>query len=130
MQIGSRRWGESSWSLSLDIGPFDQDTGRHVGAIDFGLKPADADSVTNGKGKSDRESGQRQAILEIVSDHEFELTKSEICKEAGGNRANAGKVFDRLVGSFLQRHVIKAPNAAGKLRDKEVWGTHGADPPT
>lgn len=59
LDIGSRQWGGSSWSLDYDLGPFDEDLGTHVGQTAWDAR--------RGKARVDRaKPNELASILELI----------------------------------------------------------------
>lgn len=104
LEIGSRRWGGATWDLDLDVGRFDIDLGRHDGDINWHVT---RHQPTDGEGRLDAR------ILDILDDHPWELTKSQLVEKIGGNRDRGYDAVQRLeaAGKVRMRNL---PRAEGK----------------
>ncbi|HEV8648991.1 MAG TPA: DNA-primase RepB domain-containing protein [Actinomycetes bacterium] len=114
LKIGSRDWGELSWKLNLDIGPFDMTLNEHVGDITWEvsrtttLKPVLAST-----------------ILKLVNEHSGEFTKSALATAAGGKYEDALKTIEALEASQkIHAESQPFPNKNGQdvWRDRYVLG--------
>lgn len=117
METGSRRGGgkhlELDWTLERDQS--DPDVMAWSG-VDWDTRPMAAKSAG---GKVDDTVA---AILQVVTDHPFELTESAVLAEVGGNRAKAREAFAGLKanGGVV---VKKAPRQeAGGTKTRDLVG--------
>jgi hypothetical protein len=93
VEIGSRRWGGSTWELDLSIGRFDVDLGEFYGEISWELRQHIA---------TDGEAGRKRkadgAILSILHDEPWQHTRSQLVQRAGGKAQDARDALARLEG--------------------------------
>jgi len=111
VEIGSRQWGGSEWDLDLDLGTFDVDLGEFIGDISWDLRrhvsqPSDDDDDARALG--------------LVASNPGQLTKEDIAKGIGGNRAGA-----RAVVNGLEARGAIVPKLTTRVRSDgkphQVW---------
>lgn len=101
LDIGSRQWGGTRWDLDLNLGRFDADIGAHDGEITWVLN-IHRDEVGD-------VVGPEAAVLDVLNDHPWELTKTQLAEKVGGNRGRARGAIDallrrdRVVMRFVER---------------------------
>lgn len=113
LEIGSRQWGGTTWELDLDIGHLDPETGTHDGDITWELRRHAAPPP-----KEDRTS---VAVLEVLSDCPFELTKTGVVEKVGGNRDLTRNAFEALrqEGQIRMRNLPRIEG--GRAVNRDVW---------
>ncbi len=99
MDIGSRQWGGRSWELDLNIGRFNVQTGSHEGDITWAIHQAGDPSISTSSRAGGRSDDVQQAIIEIIRDMEWSLSKTDVIKEVGGNRFEARTNFNHLAST-------------------------------
>ena len=112
--VGSRQWGGTSWDLVIDLGAFDDDTMDNEGDITW--------TVQRSSGKQGGSSGTADSILNLVTQHPFEFTKTQIVNACGGRKPDAENVFRamRLTGK-IERQLAKRTEGTRQVT-REVWG--------
>jgi hypothetical protein len=116
-EVGSRQWGTTVWDLTVDIGPFDDDTMDNEGDITWTVHPS--------SGKHTGSGGTSARILSIVTTHPFEYTKAQIVAQCPGKKDLAEGVFTSLQFKG-QIEKQKLPRLEGnRLVKRDLWG-----PPT
>ncbi|MFZ2057017.1 MAG: AAA family ATPase [Acidimicrobiales bacterium] len=113
-EVGSRQWGATNWDLTVDLGPFDDDTMDNEGDIAWMVKRS--------SGKRSGSSGTADFILNLVTQHPFEFTKTQIVNACGGKKAAAGDDF-RAMGltGKIEMHTVKRQEGSRQVT-REVWG--------
>jgi hypothetical protein len=113
-EVGSRQWGATNWDLTVDLGPFDDDTMDNEGDIAWMVKRS--------SGKRGGSSGTADFILNLVTQPPFEFTKSQIVNTCSGKKAAAGDVF-RAMGltGKIEMHTVKRQEGSRQVT-REVWG--------
>ena len=113
-EVGSRQWGATSWDLTVDLGPFDDDTLDNEGDITW--------TVHRSSGKRGGSGGTADFILALVTQHPFEFTKSQIVTTCGGRKTDAENVFRAMVlnGTIEMQSVLRKEGTRQVTR--EVWG--------
>lgn len=121
MDVGSRQWGGTSWNLDLDVGRFDVATGQYDGQIAWDLRRGGMSGPATGVVTS-RNSEVKAAILATVSEHPWELTKTEIKRATQGSRQLLDKAFAELEkGRFIaQEH--RGRDESGTTKSRDLWG--------
>jgi len=96
MEVGSRQWGGRTYEVTFQLGAFDEDTGDHVGAVEWavvrtaGLPPA-------GRGSSAARRTERAIFAALDDVDPFTLTKTELKAIVKGNAEKFDIVFDDLL---------------------------------
>ena len=113
LEVGSRQWGGSTWDLDLSIGSFNEEDGEFEGAISWHISRHEDVLATNGE----------EALLDILRDHPWELTRTQVLEKAGGNRGKMQAAFKRLEAARRVRseHVLRAEG--GTNRTRSLWAT-------
>lgn len=117
LDVGSRRWGGTTWELDLTLGGFNVELGRHEGEITWDLHRA-----RRGGGDS-----EHNKILDLIAAHPFELTKEEIAQEVGGNRQRMRQLVETLTDSG-KIVTARSPRALKDGRTRSAW-TFGPSTP-
>ena len=113
-EVGSRQWGATSWDLTVDLGPFDDDTLDNEGDITW--------TVQRSSGKRGGASGTADFILNFVTQHPFEFSKSQIVNTCSGKKADVGHVFQAMgLTGKIEMHTIKRQEGTRQVT-REVWG--------
>jgi hypothetical protein len=113
VEIGSRRWGGSTWELDLSIGRFDVDLGEYHGEISWELRQHT---------EADREVGRGRklegAILSLLHDEPWQHTRSQLVDRVGGKTQDARDALARLesTGRVIFTTIARAEGKAGKER--------------
>lgn len=119
LEVGSRQWGGQTYEVMFQLGAFDEETGDHVGAIEWavvrtvGLPPTGRGSPAARRTES--------AIFKVLDDVDpYTLTRTEIKGFVKGNAERFESVFDDLLGQ-MQIVVEKRPrDEKGKPRTRSV----------
>ncbi len=121
VEYGSRQWGGRRYESSWDMGVFDPDTGEHDGKLGWAFKPMNYTESHRGAAGTGR---LQDTICEVLRDHPFELTKTEVIKNVGGNAQRVRDAFGILIDqNLIEMRKIAAPegpNGVPKTRDR--WG--------
>ncbi len=117
-EVGSRQWGATEWDLTVNIGPFDDDTMDNEGEISW--------SVKRSSGKRGGSSGTADFIFSLVTQHPFEYTKTQIVAQCNGKKAAVGRVFQAMVmnGRIEMRTLSRQEGSKQVTRD--LWGPRTA----
>lgn len=117
-QVGSRQWGATSWDLTVDLGPFDDDTLDNEGHISWTVQRS-----------SDKQAGGGSTtahILSIVTAHPFEYTKAQIVAQCPGKKDTAEGVFTSVMFKG-QIEKQKLPRLEGnRMVTRDLWGPSAA----
>lgn len=122
MQIGSRQWGGTIWDLDLNIGHFDEDTGCHDGDITWDLRRSAGGPSGKPATESPKAAACRLAILEVLADRPWKLTKTEIQERVGGNRTTFAMALASLVDDCRIRHDQVTRDEGGTVKKRPLWG--------
>jgi len=123
LDIGSRQWGGTTWDLDLSIGRFDPDTGTHDGDIEWDLRPHDPTDNDDAENRRDRKAQERaDMILDVLNDHPWEHTKSDILDKVGGKRTDTSVVFDKLASTGRIRFRCLPRDEKNGSRNRDLWG--------
>jgi hypothetical protein len=113
-EVGSRQWGATSWDLTVDLGPFDEDTMDNEGDITW--------TVQRSSGKRGSSSGTAEFILNLVTQHPFEFTKTQIVNACGGRKPDVENVFLTMkLGGKIEMRSVKRKEGPRQVT-REVWG--------
>lgn len=114
-----------TWDLDLNIGAFDLDTGTHDGDITWDLRLASERKAN----KADQKSQDiKQVVVEIIRDREWELTKSQVVEQVGGNKGAARKIFQSLAGVGVIVCDKRSRKEGEGHKSREVWGLRATTP--
>lgn len=117
MEVGSRQWGGMSWDVDLEVGRFDADTGEYDGDIAWEVRRHHAG---DGEAGGDR---AEEMILDVLRDHPWELTKTQVMEKVGGNKNERWAAFERLErAKRVQFEALSRPEG-GATRTRELWAT-------
>jgi hypothetical protein len=113
-EVGSRQWGARNWDLTVDIGPFDDDTMDNEGDITW--------TVQRSSGKRGGSSGTADFILNLVTQRPFEFTKSQIVNNCNGKKTAVEQVFQAMgMTGKIEMHTVKRQEGTRQVT-REVWG--------
>lgn len=117
-EVGSRQWGATSWDLTVDLGPFDDDTMDNEGDITW--------TVQRSSGKRGGSSGTADFILNLVTQHPFEFSKTQIVEKCDGNNTTVKQVFLAMKSSgHIEMRSMKRREGTRQVT-REVWGPRNA----
>ena len=110
--IGSRQWGGEDWTLHLDIGPFDKETGGYLTAMKV---EAHQGITKRGSGSAAGDPDVAGSILKFITGHPNQ-TRTDVVKHTkaacGVGQTRVDDEFDTLVASARIR-VVKGPHREG-----------------
>ena len=109
VQAGSRQGTSSDWDIDLTIGPFDAESVCHLSDPTWTVQPADGTPIGR-IGNKERYQEARKRILEVVSDKNGELSRTDVKAAVPGNRQTVTMAFDDLVDD----HYIEVKMVPGK----------------
>jgi hypothetical protein len=116
--VGSRQWGATSWDLTVDLGPFDDDTMDNEGDITW--------TVQRSSGKRGGSSGTADSILNLITQHPFEFTKTQIVNACGGRKTDAENVFRAMgLAGIIEMQSVRRSEGTRQVT-REVWGPRTA----
>ena len=117
-----RAAGASFWSLDLEIGRLDLDTGTHDGEISWELSRGSGLATDNVQRNAEIFFTKQTEIREFLAAHPFEYTKTQVRTIIGGN----GKVFNEAWLSLVNANIIEMRRMdraeAGIMKTRDLWG--------
>jgi hypothetical protein len=129
MRVGGRNSGTRFYTLTLDLGPFDIENLCFEREPKWEIQNAkSAGKLAGTRDSSNATDHLRQNIMQVLRDNPFELTKSELQKAAGGNRANTMAKIDDLLSfgtlgvAQIVKRIVNEPNSRGRMVSRDVLG--------
>jgi hypothetical protein len=126
---GSRQWGELNYEVDASFGHVDLDNGVYANPPQWHVTKVDADRAQQwGKGSGSSTVNPEMSLIDFITAHPYEHTKSQVCKLAPGAEKANRDAAERLAKSGLLV-VAKISRLEGNrtvLRD--LVGPSGADP--
>jgi AAA domain len=120
LEIGSRQWGGTEWDLDLELGVFDPDTGEYEGEISWELHRHVEGPVSQ---------SLESRVLRLLADKPWQLTKTELVADIGGNAAHVRAVLDALMAADAVV-CAKTPRIEGDRQvNRDLWATAGKPRP-
>ena len=119
LAVGSRQWGGTDWTLSLDIGYYDQLAGDHVGTVSWSIEAATSRAIDGGEPKRLK---MRKRAIEVLTEHPWEKSKTEVAKALGvGNQGERLDYLDSELkrtgdSQLIMERKVPTVNAAGATR--------------
>lgn len=101
LRIGSRQWGERYWSISYNVGMFDEDLGDHIGDISWSVeKPAPPED--------DRPREDWYALIrELLQDHPDEYSKTKALEALGAPSGRRWQDANKAWGEMAETYQIE-----------------------
>ncbi len=122
--VGSRQWGGDEWTLRIEIGPFDKETGTYLTS----MKVEAEQGITRRAQASGSTSPAdlREAIMEWLDDHPDQVSKTDALKEIGATvSAKTERLRDAWAELERQRLIRSRPDeytdGADRRRTRQVW---------
>jgi hypothetical protein len=117
LEVGSRKWGGTSWEVDMNLGQFDPGTGLHLGAIKWSIRPATTTTPDPQDVHDARIAQAKVDLLKVAhSKHKRKpFTKSELTEDTAGTKTIKLRGFDQLVevGTFVQAGTRTVPWGKG-----------------
>jgi hypothetical protein len=113
-EVGSRQWGATSWDLTVDLGPFDDDTLDNEGDIAW--------TVQRSSGKPSGNGSTTAHILSIVTAHPFEYTRTQILQRCPGKKDAADGVFTSMMRNGLIEKQNLPRLEGNRMVKRDLWG--------
>lgn len=133
MHVGSRQWGGRNLSVDWSVPTPDEDgttpdarTDRITWNVDK-LRDEDAGAGVRPSKSYAVEKAERR-VLEVLDDHPFELTKTQVADKVGGNAGTARDAIENLLTDrLIEVQKVAFPNANGRPITRDRLGRRDAN---
>ena len=126
MEVGSRQWGGTTYDVDLNVGRFDAELCMHDGPISWDVRRAEFGAERGGD--SDKLLSTKKAILDVIADHPWELTKTAIKRDVGGDRERFTTAFGDLATENKIKRDALSRMESGTTKTRPLWGPGTAWP--
>lgn len=118
VEFGSRQWGGGRWSVEWWLPP-----GGTSDEPGDGITWAVSKATARAAAVEARDAGQRTRLEQILRDHPYEFTKTQLVGALGGNKSKAEHLISSMAGDgavVVEKRNV--PDKNGRMAKRDVYG--------